>query len=353
MDHDKAHNKKNKVLFICKKRVDTYGISYGLLNSAAFVANALVAKGLSAEVRCVIDGNGIDREVSKYKPTHCMIEALWATADKMRELCSLHPKTIFVVRIHSKVPFLAMEGIAIEWIRAYQAVARKHANLVISGNSEDFVDDLREALGVSRALYLPNIYMPVAVPEPFEFEYESGDRCVDESKKIVNVGCFGAIRPLKNHLAQALAAIQFARKADKQLVFHINGNRVEQRGDTVLKNLRAAFDGTANRLVEHPWTPHAKFIGLVKKMDVGMQVSFSESFNIVAADFVANDVPIVVSKDVSWMPSAFVADPNSVGDIAKKLKRIYGDGCSAAKRALNHHNKKATEEWLDYLDKKK
>jgi len=43
---------------------------------------------------------------------------------------------------------------------------------------------------------------------------------------------------------------------------------------------------------------HNDFIRVVKSMDIGMQVSLSESFNIVAADFVSNGVPLVGSPDI-------------------------------------------------------
>jgi len=43
---------------------------------------------------------------------------------------------------------------------------------------------------------------------------------------------------------------------------------------------------------------HSDFISIVKSMDIGMQVSLSESFNIVAADFVSNGIPLVGSPDI-------------------------------------------------------
>ena len=110
--------KNVKVLFIIKER-KVYGtktVSYGLVNSCEFVANALHKCGIRAKVVQVIDNNGIDKEVHEYKPTHCFIEALWVTPSKFEILAKLHPKVKWNVRIHSMIPFLVSEGMSFEWI---------------------------------------------------------------------------------------------------------------------------------------------------------------------------------------------------------------------------------------------
>lgn len=139
-------------------------------------------------------------------------------------------------------------------------------------------------------------------------------------KPIINIGCFGAIRPLKNQLNQAIAAIEYADKNDKVLHFHINGTRVEQKGENVLKNIRALFFDTRHKLIEHSWLEHHDFLKLVKTMNSGLQVSFTESFNIVSADFVYEKVPIVTSTDIDWTSKCSQVDPNNVSGMVKKIK---------------------------------
>jgi hypothetical protein len=58
-------------------------------------------------------------------------------------------------------------------------------------------------------------------------------------------------------------------------------------------------------------------------MDVGMQVSFSESFNIVTADFVSMNVPIVASDDIAWMPFFLRVSPTAHEKMVRKLNFIY------------------------------
>ena len=338
-------HKKTRVLLICKKRVDSYGIPIGLINSATFVVRALNANGIEAKLVSVNDNNAIHKEVTDYKPTHVMIEALWVVPAKFDELLQLHPDKQWLVRIHSKTPFLSMEGIAMEWIEKYADLGKKYSNFIMAPNSYSLHDDLKNALGI-KSVTLPNIYYP-----------DCKERCIEERKigKEINVGCFGAIRPLKNHLIQALAAIALAKELKKKLKFHINANRIEQKGDDILKNLRALANAGEMELIEHPWSPHGEFLSIVSKMDVGMQVSLSESFNIVAADFVFMGVPIIVSKDVNWMPDYAKADANDMSDIVDKLKDGLDGGWWFSKmttlnrKALQEYNENSLKAWKRFL----
>ncbi len=218
--------KEKKVLFILKKRQSSHpnysSVSSGLLNSAKFVSDMLNKNGIESNLVEVNDNNCIDREVTKYKPTHVIIEALWVVPSKFEVLTKLHPNVKWIIRLHSDISFLANEGIAIDWIYQYT----KYPNVIISANDYDTNENFSDL--TNRAfLYLPNYY-PVGFfnknkPKPF-------------FKKELNIGCFGAVRPLKNQLIQAVAAIDYADTYGKKLKFHINVKRIEGKGEPVLKN---------------------------------------------------------------------------------------------------------------------
>ncbi len=168
---------------------------------------------------------------------------------------------------------------------------------------------------------------------------------------MLNVGCLGAIRPLKNQLLQAVAALSAARALGKRLRFHVNATRVEGQGrsPSILANLRSLFGHAVNaELVAHPWLPRPDFLSLCRQMDVGMQVSFSETFNIVAADFVTNDIPIVVSPEISWVDSRAQAGPNDATRItAAILAALLTPAILAGSRVgLLGYNIAARDEWL-------
>lgn len=198
---------------------------------------------------------------------------------------------------------MSVEGIAIEWIKEYIKIDGVHVSFNSLDTTHSFVD-----LNIW-ANYLPNVYAH-ALQERNIPIYKDCE---------LNIACFGAIRPLKNQLFQATCAMEFANLNNKQLNFHINATRVEQNGEPVLKNIRSLFKDTRHRLVEHGWIRHPDFLLLLHKMDLGMQLSFTESFNIITADFVYQKVPIVVSEDISWMPSDLQV---STTDSKKVIKAI-------------------------------
>lgn len=312
----------SKVLFILKRREDynsvthaNMGLSTGLYNSASFMNDMLNHAGIESKLAVVADNNCIDKEVSQYKPTHVIIEALWIVPSKFHVLQKLHPEVKWIIRLHSEIPFLANEGIAMDWLCDYASFS----NVYIAANAPRMVRELKVLLNSKNSkekiIYLPNFY-----PQSYK------KKKLNKNKEHIDVACFGAIRPLKNQLIQALAAIEFAESFDKKLRFHINSDRVEMKGDPILSNLRSLFEQMANRgheMINHVWTPREQFLKLCSEMDVGVQCSFSETFNIVCADLLSQGVPIVGSNEIPWMSFLFVAKPTDTEDIRDMLTRTY------------------------------
>lgn len=341
--------KNPKILFICKTRNDFYGPSFGLINSCRFISNALLRHGIESKVVAVIDNSFIDKEVHQYKPTHVFIEALWVVPSKFEELIPLYPKVQWYVRIHSKIPFLANEGMAIDWLKQYDELSKAYPTLHIAANSIDVVESFDICYN-SIVGYFPNIYDPPTY-DHLSIDWEKKKENIQH--KIVDIGCFGAVRPMKNHLNQALAAIAFGNEMGLKIHFHINSDRCESGGDPVLKNLVYAFKGTKHKLIHHAWMDHIDFIHLVKQMDLGLQVSLSETFNIVAADFVWNNIPIVGSDEIDWLDRKYKANPHDIESIIDKLRFAYKGKShniqKVNKEFLEKYNKKAIKIWLDTL----
>jgi hypothetical protein len=338
-----------KVLFILKENDAAYGSysysaypSSGLFQSATLVSNALIYKGIASEVVFAIDNNCIDKLVTLHKPTHVVIEALWVVPSKFSILTKLHPNVKWTVRLHSEIPFLATEGIAMDWIKGYA----EFQNVQVSSNSTTALQDINivlfKAYREPNTVLLPNVYTPV-----------KGSGRGFAPGTTVNIACFGALRPLKNQLIQAVAAQEFAEQRNLRLNFHINSTRIEG-GDNVLKNLIALFKGSPHQLIQHPWTNHETFLKTLTTMDIGMQVSFSETFNIVAADMVATGLPIVVSPEVFWTSSLIQASPTSTTDIVAKLNRAVSPLMGGFIRnlnaiLLNYVSSKGLNSWLTWL----
>ena len=313
------------------------GMSSGLQNSARFVSEMLVKAGIESKVSVVQDNNDIDREVSQYKPTHVIIEALWVVPEKFEILHRLHPQIQWIIRTHSEVPFLALEGIAIDWIKRYT----QYPNVSVAVNSLRTKRDLEGTLGINIA-YLPNYY-------PLEFQTHDPDPSRTPGE--ILIGCFGAIRPMKNQLLQAVAAMNYANNNGLTLYFFINTGRVEQ-GESVLKNLRALFEGTPHQLEEIGWESHGGFLNTLAIMDLAMFVSFTETFSLASADAVSQGVPTITSSEVSWTWKAVQANPTDAVDIERKISRALRYPWLTA--AINQHklkdySKESRNIWLNYL----
>lgn len=342
-------HKKPHVLFITKKR-HSYGhgeyheMLSGLYNSVKFISDMLNKEGFESKHVDVVDGNDIDREVFGYKPTHVFIEALWATPEKMKEVAKLHPDVKWYIRLHSELPFIALEGIAMEWLFDYVKIP----SVFITANSKRIGSEI-ESLLHTKVEYLPNYY-PIETEHSFWWWKKK-----KHEKHTLDIGCFGAIRQLKNQFAQAVAAVQFADRLGKKLRFHINVERQEgSYAQTVLKNIRFLFKNLPqHELIEHDWLPREEFIELMKTMDISMQVTFSETYNIVTADAVANHIPVVVSSEVRWVSDRYKVSPTSVEDIVDCLKLALTDGAHGSHSVnfylLRRFNRKSIAAWTEFL----
>ena len=352
---------KKRILFLCREHY-LYGEHLhenkcsGLFHSATFVANSLRQQGHDARVLNVQDGNSIDRVVTEFDPQVVVLEALWVTPAKLDELLSLprHRRRRWIVRIHSKLTFLAMEGIAFQWLTGYRELQQHNRNFIIAPNNQELAQDLETTWGLSTC-WLPNIYEPIQPVRGLDDPLPPPSTAPKQLGEHINIGCFGAIRPMKNPLAQAMAAVKFANKLGVSAHFFVNAGRVEQSGEHVLRNLRDFFAGLPrHRLIELPWLHYGDFVRVVRTMDIGLQVSCCETFNNVSADFVSNDIPLVGSSEIDWLPSIFNADPTSSDSITDALLYAWKlPGYTLrylSKHSLARYNKMAKREWDKFLD---
>jgi len=310
----------------------------------------LINSGVESKLVVVEDNNRIDREVTLFKPTHVVIEALWVVPTKFVMLSKLHPNVKWIIRLHSEIPFLAGEGMAMDWIAEYMAFP----NIILGVNAPRALNEIRfyvkckkrwsEEVTAERVIYLPNFY-----PQQYKTKEFNKD------KDYIDIGCFGAIRPLKNHIMQAIAAIKFAEAIGKKLRFHINSGRIEMKGEPVQRNLEYLFLHLiqhGHELVNHQWTPREEFLKLCGQMDLGMQISFSETFNIVGADVISQGVPLVGSKEIPWIDTRSCARATETEEMYSTLLLTYSSpevNVAKNQKALTKYTNKTRKIWLHYF----
>jgi len=326
-------------------------MSTGLYNSAKFMNDMLVENGIESRLEVVADYNKIDRQCWLYKPTHCIIEAIWVIPQKFAQLQKLHPNVKWIIRVHSEMPFMAGEGMSMDWIADYSGFK----NIILAINAPRMLGELRTYLQTrnkwtdeeteKRVIYLPNFY-------PQEYKTKKFNR----NKDTIDISCFGAIRPLKNHLLQAIAAVEFANEIGKKLRFHVNAGRIEMQGGPVIKNLVNVFQqlhDSGHEMINHQWTPREQFLELCASMDIGLQVSFSETFNIVGADLISQGVPLIgTAEEIPWAVQGFCADPTNSKNIVKKLHNTYNWpqlNVRANQWSLTNYTNKTAKIWTKYF----
>ena len=226
-----------RVLFILKRRAGygyASGFSSGLYNSAKFAEVMLFKAGYDARLVEVTDNNFIDREVTLFRPDVVIVEALWVVPEKFEVLRRLHPHLEWIARVHREAAFLAQEGIAVDWIYRYFHTP----NVTVAMNSAEGVAEMEPLLGM-KPLLLPTYYP--APKHPLYKKRFKGDT--------IDIACMGAVRVLKNHLIQALAAIRFADENELKLRFHINMTRLEVDGGGPYKSIHQLFRVTDHTLI--------------------------------------------------------------------------------------------------------
>lgn len=348
-------------LFILKRREDyntdeaysySYQIATGMWNSALFVSDVLNENGIQSNVELAIDANGIDALVTLNNPSQVFIEGLWVPPAKFTELMALprHAGRQWHVRIHSELPFLATEGVAIEWITQYLA-----QGVVVAANSPRIHLQLQQwaaSVGyteqqvIELLLCLQNCY-PTDYRAIFPGELDFSQ------KTTIDIACFGAIRVLKNTLQQAQIAVEYARSIGKQLRFHVNNVVSGPTAPGIERNLLSFFAALPPAdavLVQHGWEDRVTFLQSLQAVDLLMQVSFSETFNIVAADATWVGRPVLGSPELPWLFPVY-GDETSSTEALKTLQIIMATPSffvTQNRARLKSYAARSEDQWVRY-----
>jgi glycosyltransferase involved in cell wall biosynthesis len=325
------------------------GISGLGLNVAAVTnARSLIQNGIHAVVFPVKNNidlvNSIDeynRENPSRKLTHVIISAPWLSKLDMTSLIEHYKDIQFVIESHSNVGFLQADPWGVKRLREAWELSKTHKNIRVAGNSKRFVEWARLVYDKNTVL-LPNLY-PLY---PMEYhKRKQGDP--------LRIGVLGAIRPLKNFMSAAAAAIAIGKILDESVELRMSVGG-EGDGGSVTNAIKAMVADVPNfTLVDQGWQPWEKFIEEIRKMDLLVSPSFTESFLMIVADGILVGVPSVVSSAVVWAPKSWKADSDDALDIARVGVALLKNSKSIkqGKKALTEHNRWAFGKWKEFLEK--
>jgi glycosyltransferase involved in cell wall biosynthesis len=323
------------------------GISHiGLGVSGSLNAQVLTEKVGPASVIPAVNNIEIVRAIVDYNKanpnaqlTHVIISAPWLSTRDVRAIVTHFNKIKFAVLSHSNVGFLQADPNGTRLLREGLQLSLEVPNFTIAGNSKKFVEWMEMAYGVPVAL-LPNMYPTVGA--------------VKAVSKIgpIKIGIFGAIRPQKNVLTAAAGAIVIGRVLNRPVELWINSGREEGGTGTLTRALWQLTKDLPNfELKQAKWAPWNIFRKTVESMDLLIQVSYTESFNMVTADGISCGVPSVVSDAIYWAPKEWVAKSDDALDVARIGVKLLTSENLRAKgiKAIKRHNDNALKSWKKFL----
>jgi glycosyltransferase involved in cell wall biosynthesis len=316
-------------IFLLKESFKQKGIYYSALEYAKFLNDI----GFKSKVLFIENIDLVDEYIKLYNPKLIFIQAIWLHPNKVRKLYENNPNVKkFIINYHSDLPFFMTETFGLNWTYWYNRVGA-----IVTVNCKNFADsfDFIE--------YLPNLYKK----DFFYKENTSEDLVIYQG---------GAIRLMKNHITAIMASIKFAKKLNKKLIFKLN-NSISPSGQQVLENIKTIANNTNNVIKFIDWKQGDEYNNEIRNSTIGAQLSFSESFNNVAADFVSEGKPIFAGDTIYWLPDEYIVNSYvNVDKVADKIKFLYENrnNLELLKKAYNNlaeFDFNAREIWKKFLEK--
>lgn len=336
-------NNSSSLALVYKNFAAHRGVSHiGLGVSALNNAKTLRANGHQVVVWPVTDFEAF-KKVLLQNPhvTHVNISAPWFPTMDVAMLAYQHPEIKFTVTSHSNVGFLQADTRGIHLIREELDLEQNSFNFRTAGNSQRYCNWIRNTYD-RPSLLLPNMYYLDSVSgRPYRI-FDGG---------ILRIGCFGATRALKNMMTAGAAALTIAKDLRANLEFWISAGRNEGNLVTLASLKEMYCNLPYARIVENGWQQWSDFRRTVGHMNLLLQPSYTETFNVVTADGVAEGVPSVVSEAIEWAPAHWKADVDDALDVARVGRQLLHDHKAASDglAALVAHNASAIRHWEKWL----
>jgi hypothetical protein len=209
--------------------------------------------------------------------SHLVIGAPWIPTTNLASLTSQNPDLEIAVVSHSNIGFLQADPGAIELLRQDSELEQGCPNFHIAANSQRFQTWWQSTYGTAMTL-LPNMY-PLG-PARSRPMWQRGT---------LRMGCFCTIRPYQDVLTVAAAALEVGQRLRvTDLEFWISGGRREGGGQTILAAIQQMYLNVPRaKVVERNWQSWPQFLATVGSMDLLLQPSYTEGFNLATADGIA------------------------------------------------------------------
>ncbi len=298
--------------FAAYQNISHIGLGVAAINTA----KVLRRDGIKTDIWPIVDASDLRRRLQAEPVRDVIISAPWIPTSELQCLSNDFPQTRFAVNCHSNLGFLQADRNGMRLVREMIDLEMGTANVHVAGNSRRFCDWVRAAFGAPCA-YLPNLYWLEGSPVRQQLPFTGGT---------LRIGVFGATRPLKNLMTAAGAALDISQGLRVPLELWLSAGRCEAGGAGVIGAIKEMLNGLPHvSLVLNGWQPWPKFRKTIAHMHLLLQPSYTESFNMVTADGVAEGVPSVVSSAIDWAPDDWKAKVDHALDIARVGRRLLYD----------------------------
>jgi glycosyltransferase involved in cell wall biosynthesis len=267
----------------------------------------------SDHLKAVLGKAGIDCVIMHYADDNGLLEAVRGNDAKLYilQVTTFADDTLFsmlklgkniVLGIHSTICNLQVEDDALRRLIRFSQLREPH--FAISCPSKVEVDGFN-SFSKTPFIYLPNTYaFPITAPPKI--------RKLNQKK--IKISLFCALRSLKNVMAQVVAVSLLAKQG-----FKIELHLIDDRSH-LAASIKDMADSLPYKVIFHEMADNKAILRLMSRMDLGLQVSLSETFSYAAFEQMALSVPVVASTAVPYATQ--IAKFNSARSMANKMRKI-------------------------------
>ena len=324
--------------FAANRNISHIGLGVAAINTA----KVLRREGIKTDVWPILSAADLRKKLLVSPVERVIISAPWIPTADMQALATEFNNTFFSVNCHSNVGFLQADRNGVKLTREIMELEMGTHNVHLAGNSRRFCDWITFAFGAP-CKYLPNLYYLDGPPNWQRKSFCGGP---------LRVGVFGATRPLKNLMSAAGAALELARNLRVPLELWLSAGRAEGGGEYVMGALKEMLNGLPGvTLMFNGWQSWPNFRKTIAHMHLLLQPSYTESFNMVTADGVAEGVASVVSDAIDWAPQHWKAEVDDVLDISRVARHLLHDPRAAEDgyRALQRYVADGVQSYKAYI----
>jgi hypothetical protein len=260
--------------------------------------------GLLAHCIGYESGKRIADLVREYNPSLVVNRSFAVPAKDVDKLAEAFPRTQFATVNHSSQSHLMLAASHLTAQSDFLDLAKARGNCWLACPDER--NYLGEVTGIARCVALPN---PVMLPTYMSKRVRG---------ETLHLSLICRRDMIKNIPQQIMAAAMVAKRQPTKLWLVIR-----DKTDDLMRY--AEHMGIETELVEWMDEPRELRSWLAETIDIGLQVSFSESFNFVAVDHLGLGIPVVGSPAIRYLPIEWQAQADSSADIADRIIAVSQD----------------------------